>query len=151
MNTDFNQVEKLAKLMAEYDLSEINIDEESGKLRIRRGGSVEVEAVPQYVAAPSAPAAAPAAPVVAEAAAPAVGESITAPIVGTFYQAPSPDAAPFVKEGDTVTPDSVVCIIEAMKVMNEVKAERSGVIKRVLVENAHAVEFGQPLFEITPA
>jgi acetyl-CoA carboxylase biotin carboxyl carrier protein len=150
MNTDFSQVEKLAKLMAEYDLSEINIDEESGKLRIRRGSSTEVETVPQYLAAPPVAAVAPAAPV-AEAEAPTVGESITAPIVGTFYQAPAPDAPAFVKEGDTVTPDTVVCIIEAMKVMNEVKAERSGVIKRVLVENAHAVEFGQPLFEITPA
>jgi acetyl-CoA carboxylase biotin carboxyl carrier protein len=153
MNTDFSQVEKLAKLMAEYDLSEINIDEENGKLRIRRGNGGDAEMVPQYFAAPQA--AAPAAPVAASTPAPAaeapIGEAITAPIVGTFYEAPAPDAGPFVKVGDTVTADTVVCIIEAMKVMNEVKAERSGVIKKVLVENARAVEYGQPLFEITPA
>jgi acetyl-CoA carboxylase biotin carboxyl carrier protein len=68
--------------------------------------------------------------------------------VGTFYRAPSPDAKPFVEVGDKVTPDTVVCIVEAMKVMNEIKAEKSGVIKEVLVENAQPVEFGQPLFAL---
>ena len=144
MNTDVSQVEFLAKLMAEYDLSEINIDETTGKLRLRRGNAVEFEAMPRYMAGP-APAAVPAA---AEA---PVAEAITAPIVGTLYLAPAPDAPSFVKVGDRVTAETVVCIIEAMKVMNEVKAERAGVIKRLLAENAHAVEFGQPLFEITPA
>lgn len=153
MNTDVSQVEFLAKLMAEYDLSEINIDETTGKIRLRRGAAVEFEAMPRYLPAaapaPAVQAAAPAAAAPAAEAAPI--EAITAPIVGTFYQSPAPDAAPFVKAGDKVTADTVVCIIEAMKVMNEVKAERAGVIKRVLAENAHAVEFGQPLFEITPA
>lgn len=150
MNTDVSQVEFLAKLMAEYDLSEINIDEATGKLRLRRGNAVEFETMPRYLPA-AAPAAAPvAAPAAAVAEAPAA-DAITAPIVGTLYLAPAPDAPPFVKAGDRVTAETVVCIIEAMKVMNEVKAERAGVIKRVLAENAHAVEFGQPLFEITPA
>ncbi|MBT3286764.1 MAG: acetyl-CoA carboxylase biotin carboxyl carrier protein [Victivallales bacterium] len=147
MNTEFSQVEQLAKLMAEYDLTEINIDEESGKLSMCRGSKVEVGAVPQYVAA-AAPVATAAAPVED---AVSVADSITAPIVGTFYQSPAPDSPAFVKVGDAVTPETVVCIIEAMKVMNEVKAERSGTIQRLLVEDAHAVEFGQPLFEITPA
>jgi acetyl-CoA carboxylase biotin carboxyl carrier protein len=97
------------------------------------------------LAAPSAPAAA--APT-ADAQADDLGETIDSPIVGTFYAAPSPDADSFVKVGDTVSADTVVCIVEAMKVMNEIKAEKSGVIKRVLVDNATPVEFGQPLFEI---
>ncbi len=151
MNTDVSQVEFLAKLMAEYDLSEISIDETSGKIRLRRGAAIDFDAMPQYIpaAAPAVQAAAPAAAAPVADATPI--EAIAAPIVGTFYQSPAPDAAPFVKVGDKVTADTVVCIIEAMKVMNEVKAERAGVIKRVLAENAHAVEFGQPLFEITPA
>jgi acetyl-CoA carboxylase biotin carboxyl carrier protein len=145
MNTDASHLEFLAKLMADYDLSEISIDEANGKLRLRRGGAVEFEAMPPAAAPVYAAAPAPAAP----AAVPV--DAITAPIVGTCYLAPAPTAPPFVKAGDTVSPDTVVCIIEAMKVMNEVKAERSGVIKRVLAENAHAVEFGQPLFEIASA
>jgi acetyl-CoA carboxylase biotin carboxyl carrier protein len=72
------------------------------------------------------------------------------PIVGTFYAAPAPDAAPFVRPGEKVSPETVVCIVEAMKVMNEVKAEISGVVRRVLVESGTPVEFGQPLFEIEP-
>ena len=84
----------------------------------------------------------------AAAAAPAPRVTIDSPLVGTLYRAPSPDAAPFVKVGDKVTPDTVVCIVEAMKVMNEIKAEKSGVIKDILVENGGAVEFGQPLFVI---
>jgi acetyl-CoA carboxylase biotin carboxyl carrier protein len=84
-----------------------------------------------------------------DAAAPAA--TIASPIVGTFYAAPAPDAPPFVKVGDTVDADTVVCIVEAMKVMNEIKAEQCGVIRKVLVDNATPVEFGQPLFEIDPA
>jgi len=150
MNTDVSQVEFLAKLMAEYDLSEINIDETTGKLRLRGGTPANSGPSPRYGAAP-APAAAPVAAAVPAAAEAPVAEAITAPIVGTLYLAPAPDAPSFVKVGDRVTAETVVCIIEAMKVMNEVKAERAGVIKRLLAENAHAVEFGQPLFEITPA
>ena len=78
-------------------------------------------------------------------------ESIKSPIVGTFYTAPAPDADPFVKVGDTVHPDTVVCIVEAMKVMNEIKAEKAGTIRRIVAENGMPVEYNQPLFEIDPA
>jgi acetyl-CoA carboxylase biotin carboxyl carrier protein len=111
---------------------------------------VAAPVVPVAVAAPAVPAApvaaapAPAAP--AAAAAPAV--TIDSPLVGTFYKAASPDAAPFVQVGDRVNADTTLCIIEAMKVMNEIKAEKSGVIKEILVENAQPVEYGQPLFVI---
>lgn len=94
----------------------------------------------------------PATPAVAPAAAPAVSaepeNTINAPIVGTFYISPSPDAQPFVKVGDEVTADTVVCIVEAMKVMNEIKAEKNGVIREILVENSTPVEYGQALFVI---
>ena len=76
---------------------------------------------------------------------------IKSPMIGTFYRAPSPEAAPYVEVGTEVNPDTVVCIIEAMKVMNEIKAEAKGVITQVIVENAKPVEFGQPLFKIRPA
>jgi len=82
-------------------------------------------------------------------AAPAEAE-IKSPMIGTFYRAPSPDAAPYVEVGTSVEPDTVVCLIEAMKVMNEIKAEAKGVITQVLVENGKPVEFGQPLFKIRP-
>jgi acetyl-CoA carboxylase biotin carboxyl carrier protein len=77
--------------------------------------------------------------------------TITSPIVGTFYSAPAPDKPPYVKAGDSVDEDTVICIVEAMKVMNEIKAEVRGTVVRVLVENATSVEYGQPLFEIKPA
>jgi acetyl-CoA carboxylase biotin carboxyl carrier protein len=99
-------------------------------------------------AAPAAPvAAAPAAPAAAPAAA-APAKTIDSPLVGTFYRAASPDSDAFVNVGDRVTADTVIAIIEAMKVMNEIKAEKSGVIKEILVENGQPVEFGQPLFVI---
>ena len=101
---------------------------------------------PVVAAAPVA-AAAPAAAPAAESA-PAARVTIDSPLVGTLYRSPSPEAAPFVKVGDKVTPDTVVCIVEAMKVMNEIKAEKSGIIRDILVENGSAVEFGQPLFVI---
>ena len=106
-------------------------------------------AAPQMMA-PSAPAAAPVAAAPAPAAVEA-GTPITSPLVGTFYRAGSPDAEPFVTVGSRVSKDTVVCIIEAMKVMNEIKAEASGVIKKIMVENATVVQFGQPMFLIEKA
>lgn len=100
-------------------------------------------AAPAPAPAPAAPAAAAPAP-----AAPVSVETIDAPLVGTFYRAASPEAQAFVKVGDHIAPDTVIGIIEAMKVMNEIKAEKSGVIKEVLVENGQPVEYGQPLFVI---
>ncbi len=122
---DNRRIAQLAQVMSAHDLTELSVETADVKLVMRRGRVAEA--------------------VVAAAAA------ITSPIVGTFYLAPSPDAQPFVKPGDKVGPETVVCIVEAMKVMNEVKAEVSGVIRRILVENGTPVEFGQPLFEIEPA
>jgi acetyl-CoA carboxylase biotin carboxyl carrier protein len=118
---------------------------------MRRGAKVSVAAAVPAVAAPvaAAPAAAPAVEAAPAAAAPAEkSETIDSPLVGTFYRATSPGAPALVSVGDKVTPDTVVAIIEAMKVMNEIKAEKSGVIKEVLVENGNPVEYGQPLFVI---
>ena len=146
---DIRKISQLAQLMSTHDLAEISFESADVKLLLKRGRLVETLAAPAPVAAaalPAVPAASSAAPAPA-AAAPA----ITSPIVGTFYFAPAPDAPPFVRPGDTVGPDTVVCIVEAMKVMNEVKAETSGVIRRLLVENGTPVEFGQPLFELEPA
>ena len=148
------EIEAIARIMSENDLSEFRIDVDDCKLCMRRGAKVSVAAaVPAVQAAPAAPvvaapvAAAPVAPA-AESAAPEKVESIDSPLVGTFYRATSPGAPALVSVGDKVTPDTVVAIIEAMKVMNEIKAEKTGVIKEVLVENGHPVEYGQPLFVI---
>ena len=146
------EIESLARMMSEYDLNEFKIEVEGCTLSIRRGDKnpAPVVVAPAVAAAPVAPAAIPA-PAAAPAAAPApaaAAQTIDSPLVGTFYRASSPDAVPFVNVGDRVTADTVVAIIEAMKVMNEIKAEKTGVIKEVLVENGQPVEFGQRLFVI---
>lgn len=158
---DLSQITRIVELMSKHDLTEIDIKSEELALTIKRERKKdEQQAQPSIMMMPQAAAPAPAtAP--APAAAPAAAEEaaepaedlpcIESPLVGTFYAAPSPDAGPFVKVGDTVSADTVVCIVEAMKVMNEIKAEKSGVIKKILVENAQPVEFGQPLFQIEPA
>ncbi|QDV74402.1 acetyl-CoA carboxylase biotin carboxyl carrier protein [Botrimarina mediterranea] len=150
---DVRRVRRLVALMNEHDLSEIDLRQGNQRVRLRRGADQPVfTATPAYApaAAPApapqaapAPAAAPSAP----AAAPA-GKTINSPMVGTFYLSSSPDAAPFIKIGDQVGPDTTICIIEAMKVFNEIPAETSGKITAVLVENGMPVEFGQPLFRI---
>lgn len=147
-----DEIKTIVKLMSEHDLTEFKIQADECNLCIRRGGSapaqivthVAAQAAAPVVAAAAAPAAAPAA--AAPAAAPAL--TIDSPLVGTFYRSPSPEAQPFVKIGDKVAPDTVIGIIEAMKVMNEIKAEKSGVIKEVLVENGQPVEYGEALFVI---
>lgn len=156
---DIEQVRQLVELMAANDISRLEVHEADTHIILRRGQPVVVgaamapAALPSAgaaaVAAPSAPAAGPAA---AEAPASGGGEAaIRSPMVGTFYVAPDPDSPPFVKPGDTVGPESVVCLIEAMKVFNEIKSEVSGRIVRPLVKNGEAVEFDQPLFAIVPA
>lgn len=148
---DLEEIKQIIALMKRNELTEFELEREGGKIRIKRGpngsaGSdtavipVPVQAAPVMVA-PPAPAAAPAAPA-------ADTIEIKSPMVGTFYRAPSPEAAPFIEVGAMINEESVVCIIEAMKVMNEIKAEVKGVITEVLVENAKAVEFGQPLFRV---
>lgn len=148
MKMEVEKIRSLVSMMGEYNLSEIKIEMEGCNISLRRNCAPEVAAVPVIQAAPVAvQAAAPAAP----AAAPveeAHKETIDSPLVGTLYRAPGPDAKPFVQVGDRVNADTTVCIIEAMKVMNEIKAEKSGVIKEILVENGQPVEYGQPIFVI---
>lgn len=150
MNID--DIKAVMKLMAEYQLTEFSVEADGSNICIRRESTVAavaaapvVQTLPVPAAAPVA-AAAPAAPVAEAAApAPAPGTPVESPLVGTFYSAPSPDSAPFVKVGDRVTPDTVICIIEAMKVMNEIKAEKSGVVKEIVAQNGQPVEYGQVL------
>jgi acetyl-CoA carboxylase biotin carboxyl carrier protein len=148
---DVRKVRRLVELMNEHELAEIDLRQADQRIRLRKGGEPIVTAIPA-APAPAAPAAAPAAsagaPAAAAPAPAATGKVIKSPIVGTFYSSPSPDAAAFVKVGDQVGPDTVVCIVEAMKVFNEVPAEMSGKIVAVLVETGDAVEYGQPLFKL---
>lgn len=143
------EIKTIVKLMAENDLTEFKIESQEYNLCIKRGGAAPA---PVAVAAPvaAAPAAAAPAPAAAPAAnaAPDPAKIIESPLVGTFYRSASPDAAPFVQVGSKVTEDTTVCIIEAMKVMNEVKAEKTGIIKEILVENGSPVEYGMPIFVI---
>ena len=149
------EIETIVKLMSENDLTEFKIESEDMTLCLKRGSqkiaapvvtqAIIPAAAPAPVAAAPAPApAAPAAP--APAAAPAKDKIIESPIVGTFYRSSAPGADAFVKVGSKVDADTTVCIVEAMKVMNEIKAEKSGVIKEILIENGQPVEYGQPLF-----
>lgn len=149
------EIKTIVELMSEHDLSEFRIDANDMQLSIVRGCKTPVVisqapamATPVAPVAPIPPVSAPAAPVETAKVPTAQLNTIDSPTVGTFYRSSSPDAAPFVKVGDTVNPDTVVCIVEAMKVMNEIKAEKSGVIKEILVENSQPVEFGQALFVI---
>ncbi|AKJ70000.1 acetyl-CoA carboxylase [Pandoraea thiooxydans] len=153
---DLRKLKTLIDLVAESGISELEVTEGEGKVRI-------VKAPPQIMAAPmqmqmhqpmmtqagAAPAAAPAAETAAvPAAAAPQGHVVTSPMVGTFYRAPSPGADPFVQVGDTVKEGQTLCIIEAMKLLNEIEADKAGVIKEILGENGQAVEYGQPLFVI---
>lgn len=149
---DLRKLKTLIDLVAESGISELEVTEGDGKVRIVKAPPQVVAApmvMPQMQALPAAPAAgmAPAA-VVPEAAQLPAGHVVTSPMVGTFYRAPSPGASPFVNVGDTVKEGQTVCIIEAMKLLNEIECDKSGVIKEILVENGQAVEYGQPLFVI---
>ncbi|WP_353151286.1 acetyl-CoA carboxylase biotin carboxyl carrier protein [Pollutimonas bauzanensis] len=143
---DLRKLKTLIDLVAESGIAELEITEGEGKVRI-----VKFSQTVQPVA--YAPEAAPAAAPVAAAAAPAapaapVGHTVKAPMVGTFYRAPNPGASPFVEVGQSVKEGEPICIIEAMKLLNEIEADKSGVIKEILVENGEPVEYGQPLFVI---
>jgi len=151
---DLNKIKQVVDLMKKSDLSEFEIQDQEFKLRIKRdlpGRALAAAPAPVAAAAPvAAPAPAPvAAP--APAAAPVADPSIklvTSPMVGTFYATPSPENPPFVTVGSPIKADSVVCIIEAMKVMNEIQSEISGTVVECLVANGTSVEFGQPLFRV---
>jgi len=161
---DVEQLERLLDFMAAHDLEEFEYEHEGLHIRLRKaaGGSdaparparraaSPVAAAPA-VTAPHAAAAEPGSVAQAPSAVPADDglHIVKSPIVGTFYASPSPDAAPFVSEGDTVKAGQVVCIVEAMKLMNEIEADVAGEVVRVLVENKQPVEYGQPLFSIRP-
>lgn len=146
---DIRKVKKLIELLEESGIAEIEINEGEESVRISRYGSSPAPAAPvQYAAAPAAApiaaATAPAADESSESALPS-GHAVKSPMVGTYYSAASPGAKNFVNVGDTVAEGDTVCIIEAMKILNQIEADKSGVVKALLLENGQPVEFGQPL------
>ncbi|WP_432470745.1 acetyl-CoA carboxylase biotin carboxyl carrier protein [Amphritea sp. HPY] len=148
---DIRKVKKLIELLEESNINEIEIKEGEESVRISRGATVvaapaaaPVAAAPAAVAAPVAAAPAAAAPV-----APATtGHQVLSPMVGTFYRSPSPSSPSFIEVGQTVTAGDTICIIEAMKMMNQIEADKSGVIEAILAEDGQPVEFDQPLVTI---
>lgn len=146
---DVKRIRRLVELMNEHELSEIDLRQADQRIRLRKGGEPLVTMAPHRPLAEAAPA-----PQAAGGAPAGTVEDaqhlafIKSPMVGTFYAAPSPEAPPFVKVGDHVGPQTTVCVIEAMKVFNEIPAEVSGKVLAALVENGAPVEFGQPLFKI---
>jgi acetyl-CoA carboxylase biotin carboxyl carrier protein len=161
---DFKQIQELIKMINKSNIGEVSIEEKGFKLTIKQ----KEEPVQQIITAPisaqpvAAAAPAPAAPVPAAAAAPEkparpaeppVSNIVTikSPMIGTFYRSPSPDKASFVNVGDEIEPGTVVCIIEAMKLFNEIESEVKGKIVKVLIEDASPVEYDQPLFQVEPA
>ena len=144
---DLRKLKKLIDLVQESGIAELEITEGEEKVKIVKGGGVSLTAAP-IAARPSteAPPAAPPPAAVAEAAAGQEGHVVKAPMVGTFYRSPSPDAKAFVEVGQAIKEGETICIIEAMKLMNEIEADAAGVVKAILVENGQPVEYGQPLF-----
>lgn len=158
---DIKEIKKIVELMKENQLTEFDLQEEGFRVTLKRSTGMVTPVVTQIPAAGAVMMAAPVAPVVsASATAPGVATAeetaaanlkpIKSPMVGTFYRASSPEAESLVSVGKMVDEETVVCIVEAMKVMNEIKAETKGIVRKVMVENATSVEFGQPLFLIEP-
>jgi acetyl-CoA carboxylase biotin carboxyl carrier protein len=153
---DLKDIKAIIDLMKKNSITEFELEKQDFKIRLKRGPngsgqSVSSDETPA-VAVVQPPPAIPAAVVASQVPLPVSNElDIKSPMIGTFYRAPSPEAAPYVEVGVEVNPDTVVCIIEAMKVMNEIKAEAKGVVTQVMIENAKPVEFGQPLFKIRPS
>jgi acetyl-CoA carboxylase biotin carboxyl carrier protein len=145
---DLRKLKKLIDLVQESGIAELEITEGEEKVKIVKGGVVSVSAAPVMAMPATAPAAAPAATATPAEAPDASqeGHVVKAPMVGTFYRSPSPDAKVFVEVGQAVKEGDTICIIEAMKLMNEIEADASGVVKAILVENGQPVEYGQPLF-----
>ncbi|HWW03418.1 MAG TPA: acetyl-CoA carboxylase biotin carboxyl carrier protein [Candidatus Acidoferrum sp.] len=150
---DLKDIKAIIDLMRKNSISEFELENQVFKIKMKRGTNGGGAAVssedtpvltyvqPQMAAPPAISASVPA---------PSNELEIKSPMIGTFYRAPSPESAPYVEIGTEVHPETVVCIIEAMKVMNEIKAEAKGVVTQVMIENAKPVEFGQPLFKIRP-
>ena len=150
---DIRKVKKLIELLDESGVAEIEIKEGEESVRISRQSQVVQAMAPAYAPPPppvaAAPVSAPAEAAPAEAAAETIeGHAIKSPMVGTFYRAPSPGASPFVEVGQTVNAGDTLCIIEAMKLLNQIEADKAGKIKAILVENGQPVEYDQPLFII---
>jgi acetyl-CoA carboxylase biotin carboxyl carrier protein len=150
---DLRKLKTLIDLVSESNVSELEITEAEGKVRIVKGGPAMVHGVAAPMGMPAtsaaAPALAPAAgPAPAAAPEPAKGHSVKSPMVGTFYRAASPGAKSFVEVGSVVKEGETICIIEAMKILNEIEADKAGTITQILCENGQAVEYGQPLFVI---
>ncbi len=161
-DADLDKIKELIKIMRENDLVEVEIRHDEDKIFLKRAQAAEspgsIAAVPFLAPTPGAPGVSPG---IAQPAPPSGGvapagegeqglEEVKSPMVGTFYEAPSPDSEPYVEAGTHIDAGAVVCIIEAMKVMNEIKAEVSGTVVHVLAKNGEAVEFGQPLFRVRP-
>jgi acetyl-CoA carboxylase biotin carboxyl carrier protein len=152
---DLKDIKAIIDLMKKNSISEFELERQDFKIRLRRNanGVAQTGGADEggYIALPGPAVANPAAPVEpVVVTAPSTDLEIKSPMVGTFYRAPSPEAGNYVEIGSEVTPETVVCIIEAMKVMNEIKAEVKGVLTQVIADNAKPVEFGQPLFKIRP-
>lgn len=150
---DLRKLKKLIDLVEESGISELELTEDGEKVRISRNFTSNAPAAPYGNYAPMHYATAPQAPAIAvatETIAPVVdeGHAVKSPMVGTFYRSASPDAKAFVEVGDTVAVGDTLCIIEAMKLLNEIEADKAGVVKKILVDNGQAVEYGEPLFII---
>jgi len=159
---DLKLVKNLLDLISETELNEVSIEEGDFKLKVKKqSDSPAPQAAPMQFQMPAQqapaqqaqPAAAPTQPAASEAKEESQpeGDTVKSPIVGTFYEAPSPDSDPFVKVGDTIQKGETLCIVEAMKIMNEIEAEFSGTIQKILVEDGQPVEYDQPLFIIKKA
>jgi acetyl-CoA carboxylase biotin carboxyl carrier protein len=153
---ELKDIKAIIDLMKKNSITEFELERQDSKIRLKRGTNGNAPVIQQDDSFPSIPTQGQttgAPPVIAPAAAPAAtGEiEIKSPMIGTFYRAPSPEAGSYVEVGSEVNPETVVCIIEAMKVMNEIKAEVKGVITQVLAENSKPVEFGQPMFKVRPS
>ncbi len=147
---DLRKLKTLIDLVSESNVSELEITEAEGKVRIVKGGGAAAQAyaAPPAMTAAAAPPVAATQPLPVAAAPEAAGHAVKSPMVGTFYRSASPGATPFVEVGSTVKAGETVCIIEAMKILNEIEADQSGTVTQILCENGQAVEYGQPLFVI---
>jgi acetyl-CoA carboxylase biotin carboxyl carrier protein len=154
---DLKDIKAIIDLMKKNSISEFELERQDFKIKLKRAGGQVVQTdeamvlpAPSLAALPAIPIAMPAPSLATPATASAGETEIKSPMIGTFYRAPSPESANYVEIGSEVNPDTVVCIIEAMKVMNEIKAEVRGVITEILIDNAKPVEFNQPIFRIRP-
>jgi len=153
---DLTEIKKIVKLMDDHGLSQFQYEKEDFNLKLKKGADIDeiqsllgsLGSAPAPVAPIAAPAPAPAAPAAESAAPEPVGEEVSSPMVGTFYRKASPESPNFVEVGDAVSEGQTLCIIEAMKVMNEIKAEKSGTIAQVCVDDGNSVQFGDALFRL---